>query len=257
MTSAEMTTPATPIPPTLRAVLAPGLLALRRYWKPFVLIQSVALALVGAYFLFPAVREWCQVLSAWQKSGGLVAAAIAAAVAGGVLPEIAKLLTKPERKALATRVHDIAFNCLFFGFSGVVVYYFYAYQAVLFGDDAKVSTVVKKVIVDQFGFSIVWATPYALFMFALKGASYSVGGALRELSPAKLVYRVPSMLLPIWAFWIPMVTMIYALPAALQFALFSLALAAWSLLVTVIAGPGREGESTPRPGRAVTARGSP
>ena len=46
------------------------------------------------------------------------------------------------------------------------------------------------------------------------------------------------LLLPNWCFWVPMVTIVYALPAALQFLLFVLLLAAWSLIMVFIAeGP--------------------
>ena len=51
------------------------------------------------------------------------------------------------------------------------------------------------------------------------------------------------LLLPDWGFWIPMVLVIYAFPLALQFLLFVLALAAWSLILVVIAG-GEAAESS-------------
>jgi hypothetical protein len=41
--------------------------------------------------------------------------------------------------------------------------------------------------------------------------------------------------LPNWLFWIPMVSIIYALPVPLQFLLFVPALAAWSLIMVFIA----------------------
>lgn len=221
---------------TLRVLLAPGIAALVRFHKPFLLIQAAALALVVSYFVSPTVRDICASISAFQTRGGVLFAVIASAIAGAILPELAKLVTGIRGKPLGQRLHDTAFNALFFGFSGFVVFYFYALQAVMFGDDARLITIAKKVAVDQFIFSIVWAVPYSLFMYSWKNANYNLARTFAELSPRKLIVRVPSMLLPIWAFWIPMVSMIYALPAELQFALFSLALAAWSLLVVFIAG---------------------
>jgi hypothetical protein len=44
-----------------------------------------------------------------------------------------------------------------------------------------------------------------------------------------------AILIPNWLFWIPMVSIIYALPVPLQFLLFIPALAAWSLIVVFIA----------------------
>ena len=43
------------------------------------------------------------------------------------------------------------------------------------------------------------------------------------------------LLIPGWAFWIPMTLMIYSLPGELQFCMFSLALAAWSLIMIFVA----------------------
>jgi hypothetical protein len=222
--------------PTWREVLRPGLAAIGRFWKPFVLIQSAALALVLGYFFSETVREWCGTVSAVQSRGGVLFAALASAFAGAILPELAKIVTRLHDKPVLQRLHDVAFNALFFAISGLVVYYFYALQAVIFGDDAKVSTIVAKVAVDQIVFAVLWAVPYSLFMYTWKAAGYDLRETFADLTPRRLLVRVPSMLLPIWAFWIPMVTMIYALPADLQFALFSLSLAAWSLLVVFIAG---------------------
>lgn len=222
-------------PAYLTAALLPAVHALSRYWKPFLLIQFAALCLVLAHYLLPHVAAVLAVVGEWRNRGGVLAAALAGAVAGGLLPEIAKLLTGTDHRPPAQRLHDTAFNLAFFAISSTVVYYFYLLQSHLFGDTPDFATVAKKVAVDQLLFTVFWATPFGLVMFTLKACHYSLPRVARALAPRHLKLRVPSLLLPCWAFWIPMTTLIYCLPAELQFALFSLALAAWSLLVVFIA----------------------
>jgi hypothetical protein len=50
------------------------------------------------------------------------------------------------------------------------------------------------------------------------------------------------LLLPSWCFWIPMVSIIYALPVPLQFLLFVFALGAWSLIMVSIASGSPDGD---------------
>jgi hypothetical protein len=216
-------------------VLDAGQAALRRFWRPFALIQLVAVALVVAYHASPAVRDVCASLAAWKTAGGWPLAAGTAAFAGGVLPELAKLVAQRGEAPLRGRAGEIAFNVAFFAFNGVVVDGLYGLEARLFGDGAGASTIVAKVGFDQFVFTPPWLVLItALYLFRARGFSWAAArpafarGYFRE--------RVLPLLVPDWLFWIPMVSIIYAFPLPLQFLLFILALAAWSLILVVIAG---------------------
>jgi hypothetical protein len=216
-------------------VLDAGQAALRRFWRPFALIQLVAVALVVAYHASPSVRDVCAALAAWKTAGGLPLAAATAAFAGGVLPELAKLVAQRGSAPLRGRAGEIAFNVAFFAFNGVVVDGLYRLEATLFGSGAGSATIAAKVAFDQFVFTPPWLFLItALYLFRARGYSWSATrpaftrGFFRE--------RVLPLLLPDWFFWIPMVSVVYAFPLALQFLLFILALAAWSLILVVIAG---------------------
>lgn len=217
----------------------PGVAALRAHWRAFALIQLAAAALVVSYFTVPAVREACVGVAEFRERWGVWMAALASAVAGAVLPEIAKSLTGAgPRTGLAKRVKEIGFHAAFFGFSGVMVFFFYQFQGWLFGNEATLGTLVKKVVLDQFVFSVFYATPFGIFMFAWKDGGFVLARGLEALRPGRLAVRAPALLVSNWAFWIPMVSMVYSLPASLQFPLFTLALAAWSLLLVFIVSPG-------------------
>ena len=58
-----------------RSYLRPGVEALRRYWKAFVLIQLGALGIVIGYFTWGAFARGCEWLAGVNKAGGVWAAA--------------------------------------------------------------------------------------------------------------------------------------------------------------------------------------
>jgi hypothetical protein len=222
------------------SVLAAGGRAIRRFYRPFLLIQLVAVALVVAYHADARVRAVCAALAAWKAAGGLPLAAATAAFAGGILPELAKLAAQRDGATLRGRGGEIAFNVAFFAFNGVVVDRLYDVEALLFGADARGATVAAKVAFDQFVFTPPWLVLItALYLWRRLGFSWGRtrvalgrGGFLRGF----VRQRVLPLLLPDWFFWIPMVSVVYAFPLDLQFLLFILALAAWSLILVVIAG---------------------
>ncbi len=59
-----------------------------------------------------------------------------------------------------------------------------------------------------------------------------------ELNPRFLMERVLPVLVMNWMFWIPAITLVYAMPWALQPPLYVFATAIWGLLVAAI---GRQG----------------
>jgi hypothetical protein len=216
---------------------AAGLAALRRFWRPFVLIQSVAVALGLAYRFSDAVRAVCVVLARWKTAGGLPFAALTSAIAGGVLPELAKWLVARQASpsdARAQRLRDMLFNASFFAVNGVLVDGLYRTAARLFGNDARLATVVRKIAFDQFVFTpIVMVLATALFLHRQRGWSWA--RTRPALGRGFLAARVMPLLVPCWCFWIPIVAVVYALPGPLQFLMFAFALAAWSLIMVFIA----------------------
>jgi hypothetical protein len=214
--------------------LAAGAAALRRFWRPFLLIQSGAALLAIAYRVSLPFREACALAAAWKTAGGLLLSAAISALAGGLLPEIAKLAADRGRSTLRGRGGEVLFNTAFFAFDGVVIDLLYRGEARLFGGTAQLSTVVEKVAFDQFVFSPLWSILIVL-LFLWRQRGYSLAATLPAIGPGFYQSRVLPLIVPNWLFWIPMVSIIYALPVALQFLLFVPALAAWSLIMVFIA----------------------
>jgi hypothetical protein len=213
---------------------AAGLVALRRFWRPFLLIQAAAVLLVVAYHLSAAVRAACDAAAAAKARGGLPFAALTGAVAGGILPELAKWLADPKAQPRAKQGRAVAFNTAFFAVNGMVIDRFYRFEGQLFGQAATPTVVAAKTAFDQFLFTPAWLL-VIVALFTWRQNAFSVPLMLPLLRDRFYRRRVLPLLIPNWCFWIPMVSIIYALPAALQFLLFVLVLAAWSLIMVFIA----------------------
>jgi hypothetical protein len=213
---------------------AAGRAALRRFWRPFLLIQAAAVLLVVAYHLSAAVRAACDAAASAKTRGGLPFAAVTGAVAGGLLPELAKRLADPKAHQPEGRGSAIAFNTAFFAVNGVVIDRFYRFEGHLFGQAASPAIVAAKTAFDQFVFTPIWLL-VIVALFTWRQNAFSGRVMLPLLRDRFYRRRVLPLLIPNWCFWIPMVSIIYALPAALQFLLFVLVLAAWSLIMVFIA----------------------
>ena len=223
---------------------AAALLALRRFWLPFLLIQGAAVALALTYYLSATVRAACVTLATWKVDGGVPFAAATGAVAGGLLPEVAKWVADRRRAHRASGPGDVLFNTAFFALCGAVIDGLYRLEARLFGDQATPAVVIVKTAFDQFVFTPLWqAVIVTLFLWRRHGFSWA---ATRPALGAGFVRRhVMPLLVPAWCFWLPIVLIVYALPGPLQFLMFSFTLAAWSLIMVFIAGRGDGGEPAP------------
>jgi hypothetical protein len=115
---------------TLESLLAPGIAAVKKYWRPFLLLQSVALLLVILYYTNSHIKTICDQLSRFKESGGLIFTAVAAAVAGALLPELAKAVMMGDRAITRNRVRDVGFAMAAFAVSGHTVHHRGAEDAV-------------------------------------------------------------------------------------------------------------------------------
>jgi hypothetical protein len=220
---------------TLHDLAHPGIEAVLRYWRPFVLIQLSALLLVLAFFWIDAVRNVCAHLAELKARFGVVYSIIVGAIAGGIVPEFAKVIALNDRKFDRKRIDTIIFHTCFFAFIGLLTDGLYRGLTLLFGDAGDMVTAIKKMLTDQFVFTPLVGMVIGAAIFRLRTLRWKPIALIRELGLRWYLTRVITLMIPCWAYWIPMTLMIYTLPKDLQFSLFALALAAWSLVQTFIA----------------------
>ena len=123
----------------LRTLAAPGVAAVRHHWRPFVAIQGVALLLVLLFFFVPAVTRFCGTLAEFRVAGGYAAAMFATAVAGAILPELAKAATQRGWRLDRRTLADLGFLLPVFALNGLLVDAFYRLMAGTVGSGQRLA----------------------------------------------------------------------------------------------------------------------
>lgn len=221
----------------------PALAALRIYWPAFLALQLAAAATVVAYYTSEGFREIAHTVLSWKESGGVLFLAAANVLSGAVIPELLKALLRPPGRArpeLGDWLHLISLMAIL----GVMVEVFYNAQSAWFGSGRGLSTLVLKIVVDQFGYTLFFAVPVIIIWFAWKEDGYSIGRTLRRIRPPLFIERLPPLFVPNCIFWIPALIAVYSLPTQLQFLLFIFLNGAWCLVMVFIARETSRGTAT-------------
>ncbi len=212
----------------------PALQALRTHWPIILIIQALALGVVCSYYWIEGSSELFNHIARYKSSGGLLFAASTTIISGGLLPECLKRGARPSGMP-APPMTELLHQFTMWGILGVIVDRFYAIQAQLFGIGNSPSTLLIKVLFDQFVFTPLIVLPFITSWFLL----YEKKGNLKQWFEALTVKDILHRMLPLWAtslcFWPVMLLIIYSLPSALQFPLFLFGNAAYSILMIFIA----------------------
>lgn len=192
------------------------------------------LALFLAYVYHAPTREAMERLAEFKQRTGYLYTVISAMIAGGVIPEILRIVFFQKGRAQTRNLGNLAFTLPFWGVMAVAVDLFYQLQARMFGTDVDFTTVVIKVLVDQLGYTAFFATPVTCILYDWKQSGYRARTLLQAFRPGYYRTTALPVLITNWAVWIPLITILYCVPLSLQIPLFSLALSLWVLLYTWI-----------------------
>jgi hypothetical protein len=206
----------------------------RANFVPALMLQAVMVALLIAYYVSPATRDLLDQLAALKARWGFGYSAVAAIIAGAVVPELLRVVVFQSGRVSRGNLRNLVFTVPFWCSMGVIVDVFYRAQGGWFGTDASVATVLKKVLVDQFIYNPVFAAPVGAWLYDWKNSGYSMAGTRRFFTAAYYRQVVAPILFATWGVWIPVVTVLYSLPSLLQVPLFALALSMWVILYTWI-----------------------
>lgn len=203
-------------------------------WRAFVLIQAAAALVVVAYYVLPGVPAQMLALGHIKEQGGLAFAAISTALAGAILPMVARRLTGLGKGKIDWA--DFAFQLATFALIGITVDLLYSGLAQLFGNVASPAVVLKKVLVDQLLYTPFISMPISTSAFLWKDAGFSLSRTIELGRGGVWAARYASLLITCWGFWLPVLACVYAMPTNLQFCLFLCAQGAWGLLLLAISG---------------------
>jgi len=206
--------------------------AARANARPALIIQGLMLLLLVGYYANGTISSALRQLAEFKRTHGLGFVVAASVAAGALIPELFLILFFQRGRPNRRNLRNLLFTIPVWGFDGSLVDVLYRSEAAWFGDMVTVPVVLAKICVDQFGYNPFFAAPFGVLTYEWKNNGVSMR-PVRELFTWKH-YRdkiIPT-LLATWAVWIPLMAIIYSLPLALQFPLFSLALSFWVLLLT-------------------------
>jgi len=203
-------------------------------WRPFLLIQLTAVALVAAYYLVPGAEQATKSLAEFKVRGGYLFSGIAMAISGACVPEVAKRITRMNSRKFSGP--DLLFQMCVFAFLGVSIDALYRWLGHLFGAGVTPEIVIKKVVFDQLLFAPLVSISFSATVFLWKDAGFNLEKTKQDIRQGVWIERFASLLVMCWAFWFPMLACIYSMPSNLEFCLGLCAQAAWGLLLLWMSG---------------------
>ena len=207
--------------------------AFRQNRLPCVLLNLLVVCLVASYYLWPIVAVAWEAVGAFKTRWSYLFSFGSTIFSAAVLPFAVQwaMGTLPADR----RAKRLVLLALFWGYRGMEIDLLYRCQGILFGDGHDPATLTAKVAMDQLVYSPLWAVP--TYVIALRwidfGCSWSRTRA--SLDSRFWTHTYPTILVTNWIVWVPAVTLVYSLPAALQFPLFSVIMCFFVLLVTLLA----------------------
>jgi hypothetical protein len=199
---------------------------------PAFVLQGAMLLILAAYYLSSTFADWLNRLAHYKQEHGLVFIVIAGILAGAVLPELFLVFFFQKGKLRPQNFRNLVFTVPTWAADAILVDLMYHANALWFGDVVTVPVVLAKICVDQFGYNPFLAAPGEVLVYEWKNDGFSWRSVRRAFSWNHYRDKIVPILLATWAVWAPLMAIIYSLPYALQFPLFSLALTFWVLLLT-------------------------
>ncbi len=229
-----------------RTPLTIGWDAIRANALPAFIIQALMLAVLIGYFLHPGFAALLHQLADVKRTYGIGFVIVATVLAGAILPELSIVLLFQRGHVRAENLRNVLFTAPVWAFAGITVDLMYRGLAAGLGDQATVGVVAAKICIDQFVYNVFFAAPYTVIAYEWKNSGFSFAALRGCFTVDYYKDKIVPTLLTNWAVWIPLIGMIYSLPLALQFPLFSLALTFWVLLLTYMTNrfAGKSGRPT-------------
>lgn len=214
-----------------RPPLALGWDAAKANAVPAFILQAMMLAVLLGYYFNPNVARALEALADMKHRYGFIFIVGAAIIAGAIVPEIFLILFFQKGKANAQNLRNLAFTIPTWAMDGLLVDGMYRLNAFWFGDVVTVPVLLAKICVDQFGYNPFFAAPAEVLIYEWKNDGFSWRSIRRALTWENYRDQIVPTLIATWGVWMPLMAIIYALPLALQFPLFSIALTFWVLIL--------------------------
>ena len=215
-----------------RTPLALGWEAAKANAVPGFVLQAVMLLVLIGYYWSAPFAAFLDGLARYKNEHGLAFVVGAAVVAGAIVPELFVIVFFQRCRFRRENLRNLAFTVPTWGVDGILVDLMYRLNAAWFGDVTTVWVVTAKILVDQLGYNPFFAAPAEVLVYEWKNEGFSWRSVRCAFTWQHYRDKIVPTLLATWAVWGPLMAIIYSLPFALQFPLFSIALTFWVLLLT-------------------------
>ncbi len=200
---------------------------------PCLALNVIVITLVGSYYQVPAVAAVWEAVGAFKLKWAYAFSLGSTIFAAALLPSLVQLMmgTLPPEG----RWKRVGLLSLFWGYRGMEIDWFYQVQGWLFGTGNDATTLLKKVTLDQFVMSPLWFVPTVLIAMRWVDMGGSWARTRASLTREFWMRTCPTVMVTNWLVWIPTLALVYSLPPALQFPLFSVVMCFFILIVTLLA----------------------
>lgn len=215
----------------LLALSRPGRNAVKRLWRPFLAIQVGAFLAVMAYYFIPGIPQSVNAIAQFKSHAGMGFSALSTALAGVFLPEIARRATMKTK----SEPRDLLFQAGLYALIGTAVDVLYQMLAKVYGTEATLAVVIKKLLTDMFGFTVLVSMPLSTVAFLWHEHGYRLRKTVDAVRNGAFLARYAPLLIMCWGYWFPVLVAVYILPSNLQFVMYLFAQGAWTLLLVSVA----------------------
>lgn len=165
-------------------------------------------------------------------------------ISAALLPEILKIVFFQKCRISRENLYNFAFFGVVFGFCGILTDVFYNYQAIWFGSDNKLTTLLLKALIDQGVYSPI-ANFLLIAIFFWRENRFATSVFAQIFTPGFIASRLLPVVVAGWCVWIPGVMLVYSMPTQLQLPVASLILCFWVLIFSFFAQPQQAIEKAP------------
>lgn len=190
-------------------------------------LWTVAALVIMAYYLYPGVPSLLEPVGRWQRANGWRASFALCALFCGLVPyAVYQIRREAGRRSPLAMAASQAVWC---GLCGVICGWFFSLQGRWFGCGHDLPTVLAKVLVDQFGWSVLVIVPANSVFYAVLSGGWRMND---ERVPFRVFLErvyLPNLLMN-WIVGIPSNCAVYAFPMDLQIPVLGLLSSAWAVI---------------------------
>lgn len=195
---------------------------------PSLALWLAAAGMVLAYFFLPCASRVLEPVAQWHGAHEELGTIANRILFCGVIPGLCMLAIPSIRPVHPWRT--LASETAWYAALAIVCGYFYRLQSELFGMGNDIATLMKKMLVDQFVWTVFVIAPMNAAFFFWAGRDFSFRRMIESWPENWFCGVYLPNLLANWCTWIPVVAIIYAFPLALQIQVSGFIGSFWTLL---------------------------